>query len=521
MAKNVVSLNFNNTDYSLRPYATCSTGADTADKKVNISDFTLFTGATILVKFTYTNNHLTPTLNVNSTGEKELICNKKLIAGNIYEFVYDGTKWVHVNDTANNELQHIKYMLPDNAGREAYILIAKLTDWVEGKSSDYRFVGTIYSARGGNQSTTGVYDIVAQVVSYTPSTLNKTLYTSFHKTTGFVQPCIVEYTFTNENNETETAKFLALKKVGSADYIHFQGITKGLLPQNKWMEVLVESGKTLPDNMTIIATQNYTDTTYSLTTTSYFDGTNKRTLLHSGNYSTYALPKSGGTITGDLSVNGNIILGDATSDTITAKTSILPSGTINLGSSSAKWNNVYINNINGTAISNYALISDIPDIPDAYELPTAGNDTLGGIKTGYTTSETDKNYAVQVDNDGKAFVNVPCAGAEEPTIINSAKTWSSELATNSTTILSNTGLTSVEIKFATPSTDKLTTYILMFKSTGSTKLIYPAGTSSSKILWANGDVPCSSGQTLVSGVYEFALTYIPGINIYTGSFAKY
>jgi hypothetical protein len=61
----------------------------------------------------------------------------------------------------------------------------------------------------------------------------------------------------------------------------------------------------------------------------------------------------------------------------------------------------------------------------------------------------------------------------------------------------------------------------MFKSTGSTKLIYPAGTSTSKILWANGDVPCSSGQTLVSGVYEFALTYIPGINVYTGSFAKY
>jgi hypothetical protein len=61
----------------------------------------------------------------------------------------------------------------------------------------------------------------------------------------------------------------------------------------------------------------------------------------------------------------------------------------------------------------------------------------------------------------------------------------------------------------------------MFKSTGSTKLIYPAGTSTSKILWANGDAPCSTGQTLVSGVYEFALTYIPGINVYTGSFAKY
>ena len=144
MAKNIVSLDFNNTEYSLRPYAICSTAAATKSKTVSINDFALFTGATILVKFANTNTHLNPTLNVNNTGEKELICNKKLIVDNIYEFVYDGTKWVHVNDTTNNELQHIKYMLPDNGGRDAYILIAKLTDWVEGKSSDYRFIGTIY-----------------------------------------------------------------------------------------------------------------------------------------------------------------------------------------------------------------------------------------------------------------------------------------------------------------------------------------------------------------------------------------
>lgn len=40
-----------------------------------------------------------------------------------------------------------------------------------------------------------------------------------------------------------------------------------------------------------------------------------------------------------------------------------------------------------------------------YSLPTASDSTKGGILTGYTTS--DKNYAVDVDSNGKAFVNVP------------------------------------------------------------------------------------------------------------------
>lgn len=38
-------------------------------------------------------------------------------------------------------------------------------------------------------------------------------------------------------------------------------------------------------------------------------------------------------------------------------------------------------------------------------VPQASDDTLGGIKTGYSTSG--KNYAVAVDGSGKAYVNVP------------------------------------------------------------------------------------------------------------------
>ena len=41
----------------------------------------------------------------------------------------------------------------------------------------------------------------------------------------------------------------------------------------------------------------------------------------------------------------------------------------------------------------------------AYELPTATDSVLGGVKIGYT--ESDKNYAVQLDDNNKAYVNVP------------------------------------------------------------------------------------------------------------------
>lgn len=42
---------------------------------------------------------------------------------------------------------------------------------------------------------------------------------------------------------------------------------------------------------------------------------------------------------------------------------------------------------------------------EPYILPKASNDTLGGVKTGYT--ESGKNYGVKVDSNGKMFVLVP------------------------------------------------------------------------------------------------------------------
>ena len=85
-------------------YGTCSTAAGTAAKVVSCTSFTLVTGSTIRVKFTVTNTAASPTLNVNSTGAKNIfykgvaITTGYLMKDHVYEFVYDGTQYCLVGE---------------------------------------------------------------------------------------------------------------------------------------------------------------------------------------------------------------------------------------------------------------------------------------------------------------------------------------------------------------------------------------------------------------------------------------
>ena len=59
-------------------YCTCATAAATAAKVANLqgvesNTFTLMTGITVHVKFTYSNTATNPTLNVNGTGAKAIM----------------------------------------------------------------------------------------------------------------------------------------------------------------------------------------------------------------------------------------------------------------------------------------------------------------------------------------------------------------------------------------------------------------------------------------------------------------
>ena len=85
------------------PYGVCSTAAATAAKTVTIDysgTLTLFTGLTVRVKFMNGNSAASPTLNVNSTGDKAIVYGTSFAAGGgwtagaVTELTYDGTSWV-------------------------------------------------------------------------------------------------------------------------------------------------------------------------------------------------------------------------------------------------------------------------------------------------------------------------------------------------------------------------------------------------------------------------------------------
>lgn len=89
-------------ELSQHPYGVSSTAAGTGDKTVTVDysgTLALFTGLTVRVKFTNANTAATPTLNVNGTGAKAIksygtTAATTWVAGQIIEFVYDGTNWL-------------------------------------------------------------------------------------------------------------------------------------------------------------------------------------------------------------------------------------------------------------------------------------------------------------------------------------------------------------------------------------------------------------------------------------------
>ena len=56
-----------------------------------------------------------------------------------------------------------------------------------------------------------------------------------------------------------------------------------------------------------------------------------------------------------------------------------------------------------------------------YSLPEATDKALGGIKLGYATNETDRNYKLETDNNGNGYVNVPWTVYSLPTASSSEK----------------------------------------------------------------------------------------------------
>ena len=110
-------------------YGTCDTAASTAAKVVTMANFdTLKTGVTIHVLFTYGNVYKGASLNVNSTGSKNIkyhngtgsglveTFNYHWEPGSVKSFTYDGTYWRLNDSTPNTTL--ICYTLSSVAQKE-------------------------------------------------------------------------------------------------------------------------------------------------------------------------------------------------------------------------------------------------------------------------------------------------------------------------------------------------------------------------------------------------------------------
>lgn len=103
----------------------------------------------------------------------------------------------------------------------------------------------------------------------------------------------------------------------------------------------------------------------------------------------------------------NIGLGNV-DNTPDSEKNVLSAEKLHINSTGSNVQPVYFKN-GVPAKCSYKLEKSVPSnavfTDTVYSLPTTTASTLGGIKTGYTTSG--KNYKVQVDSNGNGYVNVP------------------------------------------------------------------------------------------------------------------
>ena len=104
-------------------YAACNTASATAAKvpSSTVAGFSLVAGASLRVKFTYANTAASPTLNVNSTGAKQIRLNGAnsayWTAGATVDMVYDGAYW----QVCNTPLYGITATVGNPAGGNVYV----------------------------------------------------------------------------------------------------------------------------------------------------------------------------------------------------------------------------------------------------------------------------------------------------------------------------------------------------------------------------------------------------------------
>ena len=151
-ARTIDGVNFNG-QAAVTHYGTCATAAATATKAVSITNFTLVTGARVIVKFTVTNTAASPTLNVNNTGAKAIqyrgaaITAGYLAANRTYEFVYDGTNYQLVGDvnTDTNTDTKVRQTNDTSTNASLPVLVSATADSTTERTGTVKYVnGKVY-----------------------------------------------------------------------------------------------------------------------------------------------------------------------------------------------------------------------------------------------------------------------------------------------------------------------------------------------------------------------------------------
>lgn len=245
----------------IRPNVTLGS-ASTNGLVISSSSFT-YNGNAVLTSSNYT-DYTIPYSKVNVTN------------GALGAFIYNG------NLQHNNNFKYLTFFPSDNLGNVSYVLIAKIDNWANTanatSSISYGINGLFIAYRGGNMANTGSY-FVTNVAYVNTNYKNYKLYLSEFKNPILV-PQLVIY---------QDEYYLAFKKDGSSTDYHFYGQVFNILPSFIYI-----------DDTSLITLVSGPFLTATTGLYYYNNGNGLKKFLHEGNYSNYALPLSGGTLTGIL-----------------------------------------------------------------------------------------------------------------------------------------------------------------------------------------------------------------------------
>ena len=174
------------------PYAVCNTSGSTVAKTVSITNFKLVTGVRVFIKFTYAHDSITKaTLNVNNTGAKSIRYKGYGVfkgyngggsnstdkqypntweAGEIVEFIYDGTEWVSILE--KRKIDHSNIVV-GTINVDGYRIPPSINDvdfmcGIDGKSDVEVIQEAINASRNGSRIILkrGKYSIDAPIYMY-------------------------------------------------------------------------------------------------------------------------------------------------------------------------------------------------------------------------------------------------------------------------------------------------------------------------------------------------------------------